>query len=50
MYVARDPIDMLQAHEGRIWAVVFVGDITSDSLTVLSHCMDELGVPRVEFI
>ena len=50
LYVARDPLDVLKAHEGGLIAVSFLGEINSTSLQVLSLLMDELNIPSVEIL
>jgi CHC2 zinc finger len=51
VYVARDPLEMLQAHENGISNVVsFISAVTAEYLAVLSHWMDEKNVASFELL
>lgn len=51
IYVARDPLQVLQAYEHGVANVVsFLGDITVDALHVLALLMDEKDVPSIDLI
>lgn len=51
IYVARDPLQVLQAYEHGVSNVVsFLGDITVDALHVLTVLMDEKDVPSIDII
>ncbi|WP_170162557.1 CHC2 zinc finger domain-containing protein [Methylocystis hirsuta] len=51
IYVARDPLQVLQAYEHGVTNVVsFLGDITVDALHVLALLMDEKDVPSIDLI
>jgi hypothetical protein len=51
VYVARDPLQVLQASEHGVANVVAVlADITIDAVNALAVMMDEKDVPSIDFL
>jgi hypothetical protein len=50
-YIVNDPLEALKAAENGVTNVIaFLGDITADTLQVLSLWMDEHDIPSIELL